>query len=161
MSDGSQTFEQALYRLYSAGRISLDEALRNADSPTNLYWLINQTKEKPASGDNKNPMAASRQASTASNWICNPPMITLYGIPNCSTVKKARQWLSDNGLDYHFHDFKKQGVDAASLEQWASAVGLAKLINRQGTTWRALPDEVKAGAEQLPAALALMQANPR
>ena len=86
-------------------------------------------------------------------------MITLYGIPNCSTVKKARQWLSDNGLDYHFHDFKKQGVDAASLEQWASAVGLAKLINRQGTTWRALPDEVKAGAEQLPAALALMQAN--
>ncbi|KMN83684.1 hypothetical protein VK98_01675 [Chromobacterium sp. LK11] len=87
-------------------------------------------------------------------------MITLYGIPNCSTVKKARQWLSDNGLDYHFHDFKKQGADAASLERWADAVGLAKLINRQGTTWRVLPDEVKAGAEQLPAALALMQANP-
>ncbi|MBK0413870.1 arsenate reductase [Chromobacterium haemolyticum] len=87
-------------------------------------------------------------------------MITLYGIPNCSTVKKARQWLSDNGLDYHFHDFKKQGADAASLERWAAAVGLAKLINRQGTTWRGLPDEVKTGADQLPAALALMQANP-
>ncbi|PTU64893.1 PilT/PilU family type 4a pilus ATPase [Chromobacterium rhizoryzae] len=53
MSDGSQTFEQALYRLYSTGRISLDEALRNADSPTNLYWLINQSKEKAASGDDK------------------------------------------------------------------------------------------------------------
>ncbi|UTH74637.1 arsenate reductase [Chromobacterium sp. IIBBL 290-4] len=87
-------------------------------------------------------------------------MITLYGIPNCSTVKKARQWLADNGIDYHFHDFKKQGIDAERLAAWTEQVPLAKLVNRQGTTWRALPDESKAAADAPSGAIALMQEKP-
>ncbi|MDF0606682.1 arsenate reductase [Neisseriaceae bacterium TC5R-5] len=84
-------------------------------------------------------------------------MITLYGIPNCSTVKKARQWLSDQNLNYTFHDFKKQGIDAASLTHWIDAIGLDKLINRQGTTWRGLSDELKNQATQINSAILLMQ----
>ncbi|WP_225548434.1 arsenate reductase [Chromobacterium violaceum] len=87
-------------------------------------------------------------------------MITLYGIPNCNTVKKARQWLADNGIDYLFHDFKKQGIDAGRLQAWAAQVPLAKLVNRQGTTWRALPDEAKAAADTLDGAVALMLDKP-
>lgn len=87
-------------------------------------------------------------------------MITLYGIPNCGTVKKARVWLTEQQRDYTFHDFKKQGIDAAHLERWASTLGLDKLINRQGTTWRKLSDEDKARASTLAGALALMQVQP-
>nr|WP_199065797.1 arsenate reductase [Chromobacterium sp. ASV5] len=87
-------------------------------------------------------------------------MITLYGIPNCNTVKKARQYLSDKGLDYRFHDFKKLGVDADTLSRWIDAVTLARLINRQGTTWRALSDADKARAEDRAAAIALLMEKP-
>ncbi|KIA80526.1 arsenate reductase [Chromobacterium amazonense] len=87
-------------------------------------------------------------------------MITLYGIPNCNTVKKARQWLADNGIDYVFHDFKKQGIDAARLQAWTAQVPLAKLVNRQGTTWRALPDDSKAAADETAGAIALMLDKP-
>ena len=65
-------------------------------------------------------------------------MIIIYGIPNCDTVKKARTWLTAQGLAYSFQDFKKQGVPVAELAAWASAVGWEKLLNRQGTTWRKL-----------------------
>jgi arsenate reductase (glutaredoxin) len=65
-------------------------------------------------------------------------MITLFGIPNCDTVKKARAWLTENGIDYKFHDFKKQGVPVERLKVWIEAVGWEKLLNRQGTTWRKL-----------------------
>ena len=71
-------------------------------------------------------------------------MITLYGIPNCDTVKKARVWLTENGHDYQFHDFKKQGVPEAALDVWLAALGWEKVLNKQGTTWKKLPDEVKA-----------------
>ncbi len=64
--------------------------------------------------------------------------IILYGIPNCDTVKKARAWLTAQGLDYQFHDFKKQGVPAERLQAWLAAVGWERLLNRQGTTWRKL-----------------------
>jgi arsenate reductase len=57
-------------------------------------------------------------------------MITLYGIPNCDTVKKARTWLSSQQLDFTFHDFKKQGIDEATLRVWIAAIGLDKLVNR-------------------------------
>jgi len=87
-------------------------------------------------------------------------MITLYGIPNCNTVKKARQWLSDQQQDFTFHDFKKQGVSEAQLRSWIDALGLDKLINRQGTTWRGLPSEAKAQAASLEGALQLLQAYP-
>ena len=63
---------------------------------------------------------------------------TLYGIPNCDTVKKARVWLTEHGTDYRFHDFKKQGVPAELMPQWLAAVGWQTLVNRKGTTWRKL-----------------------
>jgi arsenate reductase (glutaredoxin) len=72
----------------------------------------------------------------------NTEMITLFGIPNCDTVKKARAWLTEHGLDYQvhyiFHDFKKQGVPPERLKVWIETVGWEKLLNRQGTTWRKL-----------------------
>jgi Spx/MgsR family transcriptional regulator len=87
-------------------------------------------------------------------------MTTLYGIPNCDTVKKARVWLADHTVDYVFHDFKKQGVSAEQLNSWAAAIGIDKLLNRQGTTWRALSDADKARAESLEGAIALLQEKP-
>ncbi|WP_412769486.1 ArsC family reductase [Ralstonia pseudosolanacearum] len=84
----------------------------------------------------------------------------LHGIPNCDTVKKARTWLESNGVGYTFHDFKKQGVSAEMLAGWLEQVPLATLLNRKGTTWRALPDADKARADDAAGAIALMQANP-
>ncbi|MBH1996707.1 Spx/MgsR family transcriptional regulator [Delftia sp. 60] len=86
--------------------------------------------------------------------------VTLYGIPNCDTVKKARAWLADQGIAYEFHDFKKQGVPAAQLPAWMQAVGWEKLLNRQGTTWRKLDADTQAGAQDAAGAAALMQQQP-
>ena len=70
-------------------------------------------------------------------------MITLYGIPNCDSVKKARTWLTDHGVEYTFHDFKQHGVPAALLPGRIKAVGLDKLINRKGPTWRKLDGDIQ------------------
>ena len=70
-------------------------------------------------------------------------MIHLYGIPNCDTVKKARRWLDARGADYAFHDYKKEGANAAKLEQWVDALGWEPLLNKRGTTFRKLPDADK------------------
>jgi arsenate reductase (glutaredoxin) len=87
-------------------------------------------------------------------------MITVYGIPNCDTVKKARTWLDQHGVAYTFHDFKKLGVPADRLPAWEKAVGWERLLNRQGTTWRKLPaaDQEKAG--NAAGARSLMVASP-
>ena len=85
--------------------------------------------------------------------------LTLYGIPNCDTVKKARSWLDQHGLAYQFHDYKKAGIDAATLTGWAGEVGWEPLLNRAGTTFRKLPDEAKAGIDQ-DKAIALMVDQP-
>lgn len=74
--------------------------------------------------------------------------LTVYGIPNCDTVKKARSWLDQRGLTYQFHDYKKAGIDAATLAGWAGEVGWEPLLNRAGTTFRKLPDDAKAGIDQ-------------
>ncbi|MEL7445881.1 MAG: ArsC family reductase [Pseudomonadota bacterium] len=71
-------------------------------------------------------------------------MIHLYGIPNCDTVKKARKWLDANDLEYTFHDFKKEGVDAAKVEVWIEEKGVDVVLNRRGTTFRKLSEEDKA-----------------
>lgn len=84
----------------------------------------------------------------------------LYGIPNCNTVKKARDWLAEQQIDMPFHDFKKQGIERAMLEQWLAQVGWEKLVNRQGTTWRQLPDEAKTAVADDSAAIALMLEKP-
>ena len=86
-------------------------------------------------------------------------MFTLYGIPNCDTVKKARAWLDGRGVAYTFHDYKKLGVDQASLRRWTSALGWETVLNRAGTTFRALPDADKAGLDGNKA-VALMLAQP-
>jgi arsenate reductase len=87
-------------------------------------------------------------------------MITVYGIPNCDTVKKARTWLTDKGIAHNFHDFKKNGVPADRLAGWQQAVGWEKLLNRQGTTWRKLEPSVQAQAADAAGAREVMLANP-
>jgi arsenate reductase len=86
--------------------------------------------------------------------------ITLYGIPNCDTVKKARTWLADNQHDFAFHDFKKQGLTRDLVEGWLKDIDWATLVNRKGTTWRNLPDERKASITDNDSAIALMLENP-
>lgn len=85
---------------------------------------------------------------------------TLYGIPNCDTVKKARTWLADNGHDFTFHDFKKQGLDRELVQGWLKDVDWETLVNRKGTTWRNLPDERKAQVRDADSAIELMLENP-
>jgi arsenate reductase (glutaredoxin) len=85
--------------------------------------------------------------------------ITFYGIPNCDTVKKARDWLAGRGIAYTFHDYKKQGADAARIAGWIEQAGWEKVLNRAGTTFKKLPDADKANIDAAKAAL-LMAANP-
>ena len=87
-------------------------------------------------------------------------MITLYGIPNCDTVKRARAWLDEQGLAYQFHDYKKQGVPAQRLPRWMAELGWDKVLNRAGTTWRKLGDAAKAAVVDDASATALMLAEP-
>lgn len=86
-------------------------------------------------------------------------MITLYGIPNCDTMKKARKWLDEHGVDYVFHDYKKQGIDEATLRAWLDELGWETLLNRRGMMWRKVPDEVKVGIDEA-SALRLMLETP-
>jgi len=86
--------------------------------------------------------------------------ITLYGIPNCDTVKKARTWLLENGHDFTFHDFKKQGLTRELAEGWLQDLDWETLVNRKGTTWRNLTDERKAQVVDNDSAIALMLENP-
>lgn len=80
----------------------------------------------------------------------------LFGISNCSTVKKARDWLRDNGVAYEFYDFKKNGVNKALLEDWLNQISWEKLVNRTGMTWRNLADTQKAAVIDAPSAMQLM-----
>ena len=84
---------------------------------------------------------------------------TLYGIKNCDTMKKARTWLEGQGIAYRFHDYKAEGIDAARLAAWCAALGWDKVINRAGTTFRALPEADKQDLDSAKA-IALMQAQP-
>ncbi len=86
-------------------------------------------------------------------------MITVYGIKNCDTVKKARAWLDKRGVGYRFHDVRIDGLDAATLHAWCDAVGWESLLNRKGTTWRKLPDTDRQISGQADA-ITLMLANP-
>lgn len=86
-------------------------------------------------------------------------MITIYGIKNCDTMKKARAWLDQRGLSVSFHDYKTGGIDAVTLKRWAGEVGWETLLNRAGATFRTLPDDEKAAIDEAKA-LALMLAQP-
>jgi len=71
-------------------------------------------------------------------------MIILYGIANCDAIRKTKQWLDENSVEYHFHDYRKQGIDTALCMELLEAVPLATLINTRGTTWRGLPEQTRA-----------------
>jgi arsenate reductase len=85
--------------------------------------------------------------------------VTIYGIPNCDTMKKARAWLEGHGVVYEFHDYKKAGIDRERLEAWSKKVGWETLLNRAGTTFRNLPDTDKQGLDEKKA-ITLMIAQP-
>jgi arsenate reductase len=85
--------------------------------------------------------------------------VTVYGIPACDTMKKARAWLDAHNVAYAFHDYEKAGIDAARIARWQELVGWEPLLNRAGTTFRKLPDADKQGVDAAKAA-ALMLANP-
>jgi len=86
-------------------------------------------------------------------------MITMYGIKNCDTIKKARTWLEGHGLAYNFHDYKASGIDRATLEAWVDALGWEVLLNRAGTTFRKLPDADRTDLDA-DKAVALMVGQP-
>lgn len=86
-------------------------------------------------------------------------MIQLYGIANCDSVKKARVWLDAHQVAYTFHDYKKQGVPEAELKRWVAAKGWEIVLNRKGTTWRALDESVKASVVSDASAIAVMLAH--
>jgi len=86
-------------------------------------------------------------------------MTSIYGIPNCDTMKKARAWLDAHDVIYNFHDYKKRGVDADHLNRWADAAGWEKVINRAGMTFRKLDDAAKQSLDR-DRAIALMLAQP-
>jgi Spx/MgsR family transcriptional regulator len=84
---------------------------------------------------------------------------TIFGIKNCDTMKKARAWLDGHGVEYAFHDYKAQGIDAAHLKRWTAQAGWETVLNRAGTTFRKLTDAQKAGLDERKA-IALMLEQP-
>jgi arsenate reductase len=86
-------------------------------------------------------------------------LVTIYGIKNCDTMKKARAWLDEHGVEYAFHDYKTQAIERDVLQNWARIVGWETLLNRAGTTFRKLPDADKAKIDERKA-IALMLAQP-
>jgi arsenate reductase len=84
-------------------------------------------------------------------------MITLYGIKNCDTVKKARKWLESQGIAYHFHDIRQDGLSADQVNQWIAQLGWESVLNRRSTTWRQLSDAEKEGIDAVKAAALILQ----
>ena len=86
-------------------------------------------------------------------------MIKLYGIPNCDTMKKARAWLAEHGVDYEFHDYKKLGIDETRLRTWVRELGWQALLNTRGMMWRKVPQNVRDNIDEA-SAIALMLDTP-
>lgn len=86
-------------------------------------------------------------------------MITIYGLSNCDTIKKARRWLSDNGIEYRFHDYRRDGLTQEQLQSWVQELDWELLLNKRGTTWRNLPEKQKQNINKT-SALALMVEHP-
>lgn len=86
-------------------------------------------------------------------------MITLYGIKNCDTVKKARKWLDEHHAAYRFHDYKVEGVDEKTLRGWVRELGWEALLNTRGTTWRRFPEDLKQDMDE-EKAIQIMLQNP-
>lgn len=86
-------------------------------------------------------------------------MIIMYGIRNCDTIKKARKWLEAHKLDYRFHDYRKEGVSEELIKGWSKELGFEVLLNKRGTTWRKLPENIKDGINEA-SAIQVMLDNP-
>lgn len=86
-------------------------------------------------------------------------MTTLFGIKNCDTIKKARNWLSDHNIEFRFHDYRTNGLEKAQLKAWCNELGWEQLLNRRGTTWRKLPDDIKEAIDES-SAISLMLEQP-
>lgn len=86
-------------------------------------------------------------------------MITIYGIKNCDSMKKAMRWLDEHGIDYRFHDYRKDGIDAGQLRGWERELGWEALLNRRGQLWRKLPQADRDNIDKA-AAMQLMLDNP-
>ncbi len=84
-------------------------------------------------------------------------MITLYGIKNCDTVKKARRWLEDHGIEYRFHDFREDGLDAGQVRTWLDELGWETLVNKRSTTWKALDPAQRESMDDSTALAAILE----
>ena len=84
-------------------------------------------------------------------------MITLYGIKNCDTVKKARRWLELQGIDYQFHDFREDGLDQEALQGWLQELGWETLLNKRSTTWKQLPPKTRDAMDETTARAAILE----
>lgn len=83
----------------------------------------------------------------------------MFGIPHCDTVKKARQWFAEQGVPVQFHDFKKQGLESQALQEWLDALGWEAVLNRKGTTWRKLDEQVQQSVQDAASAKAVLLAH--
>ncbi|HTJ52817.1 MAG TPA: ArsC family reductase [Cyclobacteriaceae bacterium] len=83
--------------------------------------------------------------------------MTVYGIKNCNTVKKALDWLKENNIEFEFHDYKTKGISESKLKEWSKQVGWESLVNKKGTTWRQLEDKVKDKVTNQTEAISLMK----
>ena len=86
-------------------------------------------------------------------------MVTIYGIKNCDTMKKAMRWLEENGVEYRFHDYRKDGLDGKQLKAWETELGWETLLNRRGQLWRKLPEATRDSIDRA-SALRVMEENP-
>ena len=86
-------------------------------------------------------------------------MVTIYGIKNCDTMKKAMRWLEENGVEYRFHDYRKDGLDGKQLKAWEKELGWETLLNRRGQLWRKLPEATRDSIDRA-SALRVMEENP-
>ena len=84
-------------------------------------------------------------------------MITIYGIPNCDTMKKARKWLAEHDIEYHFHNYKKEGLDESLLRAWVDELGWEALLNKRGMMWRKLDDETKSSIDEASAIRVMLE----
>ena len=81
----------------------------------------------------------------------------LHGIPNCDTVRKTKKWLDNHGIEYQFHDFRKDGLQRSTLEKWVKQIGWELLLNRRGTTWRQLPNKTKENIDEKSAITVMLE----
>jgi arsenate reductase (glutaredoxin) len=114
---------------------------------------------KGKSETKKEESFSAKKLSFVVKHSTNKIMLTVYGIPNCDTVKKSLTWLKEHGIEFEFHDYKKKGISPEKLLEWLTQESHTKLINRAGTTWKKLSDETKAGVTDNQSAMEVMLQN--